>query len=537
MRLTDFAHWIIFWSVVSTGQRFTLFPLPCPYLFPSPLSISQNPPGVLPAENHAENTTMPMYDFESPTEQPRPRSLSRKPVLLVLLVLLVTLGAVWSNRTPEADHQPALTADANPTGEVEAVAPALPDTLPAEPEPRFIEISGRIQRGEVFSEALKRENIPQAQIVELVSAVRAGVHRAEFNPHIVQRGDRYAIETDSLGVIHRFEYIKKGAVDTRFVAKREAGVLKAWKERIPLNRQVVIISGQIEDMLWNALIATGESPAVLSDKMTDIFEYYIDFMVDCRKGDRFSLAVEKFDKDGTFVRYGDILSTEYRAARKSYQAFLYETPDGDVAYYDAEGKSLRGLFLKSPLNYRRISSRYSRRRFHPILKKFIPHHGVDYAAGYGAPVWATAGGTVTFIGRKGALGNYVEIRHKNGYKTGYGHLSRFRKSLKKGSHVKQKQTIGYVGATGRATGPHLHYNFYALAKGKYRPINPAKVVNRPTGNPVPKPDLSRFLHHRDRLWTLLDRTTGSVVTAALTPQSEAGVPGGKTSPAAAGPTQ
>ena len=118
-------------------------------------------------------------------------------------------------------------------------------------------------------------------------------------------------------------------------------------------------------------------------------------------------------------------------------------PTAGWPIYDANGKSLRGLFLKSPLNYRRISSGYSNRRFHPILKKYLPHHGIDYAAAYGTRVWATAPGTVVYKGWKGALGNYVEIRHPNGYKTGYGHLSKFPRGLKKGMYVRQKQTIGF----------------------------------------------------------------------------------------------
>ena len=144
---------------------------------------------------------------------------------------------------------------------------------------------------------------------------------------------------------------------------------------------------------------------------------------------------------------------------------------------------------------------------------------------------------VSFIGRKGALGNYIEIRHKNGYKTGYGHLSRFRKGLKQGSYVNQKQTIGYVGATGRATGPHLHYNFYTLRRGKYRLTNPARVVNRPAGKPVPKAHKDRFLRHRDRLWALLDRTNGSVVTAALTAETDAKSPDREPTPSVSGSTQ
>ncbi len=183
-----------------------------------------------------------------------------------------------------------------------------------------------------------------------------------------------------------------------------------------------------------------------------------------------------------------------------------------MGYYDSNGKSLRGLFLKSPLHYRRISSGFSSRRFHPILKKYIPHHGIDYASGYGTHVWATAPGTVVFKGRKGALGNYIEIRHRNGYKTGYGHLSKFRRGLKKGSHVNQKEVIGFVGATGRATGPHLHYNFFVRNGKGYRLSNPASFANRSKARPLSPDLLASFRHQRDRLLVLFDDPTASIVT-------------------------
>ncbi|MDA0748219.1 MAG: M23 family metallopeptidase, partial [bacterium] len=444
---------------------------------------------------------MPIYDFDSPTVHPRPARRFRLRTLGFLAVpvlLFSTLSGFWSG--PNIPPGSEATIPDSETSEVLPEVSVIPiDTIEVDPGPGYTEIAGRILRRESFSDALRREGLSSTNIFELVSAVRRGVHRAEFNPNIVQRGDRYRLEIDSLGAVQTFEYVKKGALENRFVAQRETGVLKAWKEQVVLERRVVIVSGEIRDMLWNALTSTGENPAILSAHMTDIFEYYIDFMVDCRVGDRFSLAVEKFYKDDQFVRYGDIISAEYRAARDNYQAFLFETPDGDAGYYDAEGKSLRGLFLKSPLNFRRISSGYTNRRYHPILKKYIPHHGIDYAADYGTPVWATAAGTVVFKGRKGALGNYVEIRHKNGYKTGYGHLSRYHKKLKNGAFVKQKEIIGYVGATGRATGPHLHYNFFArTGSGGYRTTNPS-VVSRPTGKPVPASVRANFLATRDRL--------------------------------------
>ncbi|MDP6779259.1 MAG: M23 family metallopeptidase [Candidatus Latescibacteria bacterium] len=467
---------------------------------------------------------MRFYNYRSPSVDADSvqRPIRLRPGRVLLVLLLLSAGAfLWSTRA----HPPARDTQPSPLAESSHPVPAdttVVDSSLEESRAEGILIDGRILRGEVFSEALERRGISRAEIFELVTAVRKGVHRSEFNPNIVQRGDRYLVEVDDQGTIQRFEYAKKGSRETRFVADRRDGILHAWKEEVPLDREVVVISDRIDGSIWASLDRAGESPDILSAKLTDIFEYYIDFTVDCRPGDRFGMAVEKFYKEGEFVRYGDILAAEYRAARKSHQAFLYEAENGDAGYFDTDGRSLQGLFLKSPLNYRRISSRFTSRRYHPVLKKYTPHHGIDYAANYGAPVWATADGIVTFKGRKGALGNYIEIKHKNGYKSGYGHLSRFRRGLRKGSRVKQKQTIGYVGATGRATGPHLHYNFHVLEGGRYRARDAARVVHKPTGKPVAMARMLHYFSHRDRLTAVLDRQPGSVVTAFLDAGSAAG---------------
>ena len=468
---------------------------------------------------------MRIYAFDSPKDPPGNTGTPKKKkwsLILVPFIVVVSLGSILSSRSQEqVAGPPQPIVKTRP----EVVAPIIVEVdSPSIAEPEFVLITGTIGRRESFWDALNREGLNRAQVFELVSSVKKGVRRAEFNPNIVQRGDRYKIELDSLNVIQNFEFVKKGSIENVFVSQRKDGVLKSWKEDLPLDRQVLVVSGVIRDMLWNALVKTEEDPAILSSKLTDIFEYYVDFMVDCRVGDQFSLVVEKFYKDNQLVRYGEILSAEYKSSRKSYQAFLFDPPDGDTSYYDSEGKSLRGLFLKSPLNYRRISSGYSSRRYHPILKKRIPHHGIDYAASYNTPVWATAAGKVVFRGRKGALGNYIEIRHKNGYKTGYGHLSKFNRKAKKGAYVAQKQIIGYVGATGRATGPHLHYNFFAQKGKDYRLVNPARILNRPTGKPVPAAYRPDFEQQRNRLWALLDQDSGSVVTASLSSQFDAPFP-------------
>jgi murein DD-endopeptidase MepM/ murein hydrolase activator NlpD len=463
---------------------------------------------------------MNTYDFDSPVAA---RSRRKLPLALGIVLLVGLFGSLGLMRASQGHGPEATASDGEPTevAHVEAdTAYAQTDSVEIPPVPEDVLISGRIRRNENFSDALGREGVSRERIFELVSAVRKGVHRAEFNPNIVQKGDRYALQVAPSGSIQRFEFVKKGSIETRYVAERQDGRLKAWREQVPLQLEVVVVAGEIRDVLWNALAATQEDPAPLTSKLTDIFEFYVDFMVDCRKGDRFKFVIQKYYKDGEFVRYGDILSAEYESSRALYQAFAYETPDGDTGYYDEEARSLRGLFLKSPLNYRRISSGFTNKRFHPILKKYIPHHGIDYAAARGTPVWATASGVVTFVGRKGALGKYVEVRHKNGYKTGYGHLSRYPRSIKKGTRVKQKQTIGYVGATGRATGPHLHFNFFQLRNGRYRLMNPSRAVNRPTGKPVPDSLRADFVRTRDRLLALLSRGNGAVVTAHLEPSAD-----------------
>ncbi|MBT5829038.1 MAG: M23 family metallopeptidase, partial [Candidatus Latescibacteria bacterium] len=341
--------------------------------------------------------------------------------------------------------------------------------------------------------------------------------RTEFNPNLVQSGDQYAITLDSLGVIHKFEYIKRGDLERRFLADRTENKLKAWKEEIPLHREVVVISERITDSIWNALVQTDESPLLIY-KLEYIFEAYIDVDNDCYPADHFAFAIEKlYNENGDFVRYGEIFAAQYTSVKNdtTYQAFRYTSADDTEDYYDARGGSLQGLFLRKPLNFTRISSGFNKRRFHPILKKYIPHHGIDYAAPKGTKVWAIADGTVSFVGPKGALGNYVEIKHKNGYKTGYGHLSKFPRGLRKGQKVKQKQTIGYVGATGRATGPHLHFNFYATVKNKYKLVKPSADNNRPTGKPLPQAHLVEFEKKRNQFLSLLDRNSGTIVTALI----------------------
>ncbi len=463
---------------------------------------------------------MPMYDYSNLPQAPKrrkprgqrkprkPRKSRRWFFLLTLIGVSVLFGL--GNEATEYEPVAALKKRVSASIDAELILPF------AAQKAEGTKISGYIARNENLTDNLIREGISRTEVRLLIGALRKGISRSSFNPNVVRQGDRYSVVIDSQAAIQHLEYIKQGDHETRFVVERIDGVLKARQENLPLRREAIVVFGRVKDTIWNALRDTGENPALLCDKLEYIFEYYIDFHNDCRKGDAFAFVVEKlYGKSGAFVRYGDILSAQYKGGKESFQAFRYVDPTGNDDYYDSKGRSLQGLFLRKPLNFTRISSKYAARRFHPILKRYIPHHGVDYAAPTGTKVWAIADGTVSYVGRRGPLGHYIEVEHKNGYKTGYGHLSRYARGLKRGQRVKQKQTIGYVGATGRATGPHLHFNFYTTINGKYKLTNPTRAINRPTGRPVPKKYMAHFSQQRDRYFALLGRANGSLVTASL----------------------
>jgi len=247
----------------------------------------------------------------------------------------------------------------------------------------------------------------------------------------------------------------------------------------------------MESSLFAAIKGAGEKD-MLADLMADIFMWDIDFYTDIQRGDSFRLLVEKRYLDGEFTRYGEILAADITVQGKVFTGFRFETEPGVVGYYHPDGSSLKKSFLKSPLKFTRISSRFSYARRHPVLKIVRPHLGVDYAAPTGTPVVAVASGKVKSAGRNGGFGKMVRLRHVRGYETLYGHLSRI--AVKAGVQVSQGQVIGYVGSTGLTTGPHL--DFRVVHHGKY--INPLKAVFPPKP-PVPEDSMVRFAEVRDKL--------------------------------------
>ena len=226
----------------------------------------------------------------------------------------------------------------------------------------------------------------------------------------------------------------------------------------PLDRRVLMKSGEISSSLFGATDAAG-LPDAVAVQLADIFSTDIDFHRDLRKGDRFSVVYELSYFRGEPVSSGRVLAAEFVNQGKAFKAVYFQYSDKEGGYYTPDGRNLRKQFLRSPLEFSRITSGFTLARFHPILQKWGAHKGIDYGAPTGARIKATADGVVEFAGRQGGYGNLIVLRHRSRYSTWYGHLSGFGKGLRKGARVAQGDVIGFVGATGLATGPHLHYEF------------------------------------------------------------------------------
>jgi len=268
---------------------------------------------------------------------------------------------------------------------------------------------------------------------------------------------------------------------------------------IPTHTEVAVVSGRLEDSLFNAVEEAGES-AEVAMRMAQIFGYDLDFYTDPRRGDTFRIVVEKKKyQQGETAGYGRILAAEYVNGPRKYQALLFHDPSGRPAYYTADGKSLQKAFLRSPLKFGApVTSHFSKARFHPILKTYRPHLGTDYGAPTGTPVQTIGSGRVVFAGRKGGDGNMVHVAHSNGYETYYLHLSRI--FVRAGERVEIGKTIGLVGMTGLATGPHL--DFRIAQKGQFRNF---ETLGLPPSDPVNKRDWVEFAAVREKWLPMMEQ--------------------------------
>jgi murein DD-endopeptidase MepM/ murein hydrolase activator NlpD len=266
------------------------------------------------------------------------------------------------------------------------------------------------------------------------------------------------------GQLIRFHYDPSGTVDAvqmKITGWGEVGAVRGGSgfaittQQVALREVETTVSASIDRSLYEALRQQGEGPQLVQ-QLVDVFQWDVDFF-ELRKGDSFSLVVKKQYAGADLIGYGPITAARFTNHGNTYEAFRHEQPDGSAGYYAAAGTPLRKQFLKAPLKFTRVTSGFTKRRFHPVLKYFRPHYGIDYGAPIGTPVMTTADGVVVEARYKPGEGNFIRVRHSSRYDTCYLHLSRFAKGLKKGTRVTQGDVIGYVGMTGLATGPHLDY--------------------------------------------------------------------------------
>lgn len=271
------------------------------------------------------------------------------------------------------------------------------------------------------------------------------------------------------------------------LARSGDGWESSWHEMV---RSVAVerARGELQSALETALRDAGADPRV-AFRMSQVLQWDLDFHRDLRRGDQFEVLWESVSLDGEAAAPGEVLALSYENRGRHFEAYRW-----GEGYYDAEGRPLKKLFLRAPLPFSKVTSKFSKRRFHPVLKTHRPHYGVDYGAPRGTPVQATASGTASFVGATDSAGKMVKISHPNGYLTAYLHLSGFAPGVRKGRHIAQGEVIGYVGSTGWSTGPHLDYR--VQKHGQW--IDPLKIESTPA-EPIPEDKLEEYLARRDEL--------------------------------------
>ena len=344
----------------------------------------------------------------------------------------------------------------------------------------------RIKSGDSLAVLFKREGVPQK---DMLAVTRSGKLAQQFTKLVP--GKYLTFKFDESNKLIELQYAHEAAAVV--VAKRivDSNNDKNNKFVTEIEERETVITeryfeGQIESNFWNAGVMAGLNDKLIMN-LANIFQWDVDFALDIRKGDEFSALVEQIFIDGEFVGYGEILAAEFTNQNELFSAVRY----ADGRYYTPDGDSMQKAFLRAPVSFKYISSNFTKRRFHPVQKRYKAHRGVDYAASTGTPVSAAGDGRVIKSGYDRFNGHHVFIEHGGGITTKYIHFSK--RKVKKGQRVKQGQVIGLVGATGLAAGPHLHYEF--LVNGVHR--NP-RTVSLPKSNPISKKDKQAFLALADK---------------------------------------
>jgi murein DD-endopeptidase MepM/ murein hydrolase activator NlpD len=384
-----------------------------------------------------------------------------------LLAGVAAFGTVSDTPEPHVVRATVVESLALPVGEIAAAT-----VTPYVHEDRF-------ERGDTFASLLTRLGVDGADAVQLVRQHGKSKPFRSLRPGMTVRA-----ETTDYGALLALRFIS--GRDTVLGFQREGDGFRVIDEQAALARRVVLKSGEIRSSLFAAADAV-DLPDPVTMQIADIFSGDIDFHRDLRKGDRFAVVYEAFHHDGRLLKSGRVLAAEFVNNKKAFRAVWFDdAEEGRGGYFAADGKNLRKAFLRSPLEFSRVTSGFAM-RFHPILQQWRAHNGVDYGAPTGTRVRATADGVVDFAGTQGGYGKVVILRHHGGITTAYAHLNGFAGGLNRGARVAQGDTIGFVGATGWATGPHLHYEF--RVNNQHR--NPLTIA-MPAAEPVPAERMPAF---------------------------------------------
>jgi murein DD-endopeptidase MepM/ murein hydrolase activator NlpD len=420
-------------------------------------------------------------DFRFPAKHERHSRLR----WLLFAVGSAVLGVVIANTGSTEDDSDALPSFTEASKSPEVMARqsfnlSLPE-LQAQQE-IFDEINNQapkqwreftVKSGDSLAKLFKRADIKPQQLDEMMKSGPAVKQLKRIFPK-----DTIRVLTDNEGVLQGLRY--ETGPDSYLLVERLDGKLKASELKHDIETRIAHASGEIDSSLFLAAEAAGISQNIIME-LASIFAWDIDFALDIRKGDNFTVVYEELYRDGEKIADGNILTAEFTNNGKTYQAVRYTNPQTNQSeYFTPKGKSMRKAFLRTPVDFTRISSRFTTSRYHPVLHKVRSHKGVDYAAKRGTPIHAAGDGKVIFKGRKGGYGRVIILQHGTKYSTLYAHLNSYNKKLRVGSKVKQGQTVAYVGSSGLATGPHLHYEF--RLNGVHR--NPL-TVKLPISTPVP----------------------------------------------------
>lgn len=355
-----------------------------------------------------------------------------------------------------------------------------------------------VQRNESFYVILSRLDFSPQEIHSITNRAAPTLDNYHLKPgqsyHLYASGDSENEERDYIRMVwqpNSLDYVVLDWQDS----------LRVFEGRKEMEVRETTVAGKINGSLYEALVAQKKSP-LLAYKLSEVFAWEIDFFR-LRSGDEFKVVFEEKYIDGEFITAGDILAAEFTHRGEKHKAFKYENGDEGVGYYDEEGNSVQKALLKAPFKYsQRISSHFSNSRFHPILKRNMPHHGVDYAAPPGTPVLSVGDGEVTEARYRGANGNIVKVRHNGTYRTAYLHLQGFANGIYPGARVEQGQVIGYVGSTGRSTGPHLDYRVYKNGSA----MNPL-TLDLPSSDAIPEAKMDEYRNHIEEAEKRIERLT------------------------------